>query len=95
MKKVYVSDTFNTKAIASTLQGLYGSSAIVVCELKFEPVGDMLGSMIKAKADTMEHFENQAEIGDIDIFFISARAVLEGQINVQDLKKITAMRIQK
>lgn len=87
MKKIYVSDSFNTRKIADILQQLFSSTAVVVCELNFEPVDDLIGSVLKASTDASQHYENKVEIGNIDVFFLSARAVLEGQINIQNLKK--------
>jgi hypothetical protein len=87
MKKVYVSDSFHTQSVAETLQNLYGSEVSVVCELRFDPGVDSMASMIQAITDSSESYKNQASIDNIDLFFISARMVLDGQIKILDLKK--------
>jgi hypothetical protein len=86
--KIYVSDSFHTKLIADILQELYGAKATVVCELVFQPVDDPLGTIVKMFTDDIEPaYENKTSVENIDLFFISARAVIENQLNISELKK--------
>lgn len=90
MKKILVADSFHSNKIANLLKNLYGDKVEVYCESGHFPnvKDDTLGYLLARTSEiTAPQFKNTTEKRDFDVFFLSARLIIEGSVNPLELKQ--------
>ncbi|PCI20693.1 hypothetical protein COB64_01860 [Candidatus Wolfebacteria bacterium] len=85
IKKIFVADSYNSDDIASFLGGVYGKEVEIEPAPDYFPTGT-LNIMINCREKTESR---------IDVFFLSALLVLEGQINPKVLKHLFGTKDSK
>lgn len=87
-KNVLVSDSFHTGTICAALSEIYSEKATVYGKEGDLAPGDWLAPTVQsAIAQESPPIPEEGKDQRFDLFFVSARLVLEGSINPSDLKK--------
>jgi len=88
MIKVFVADSFHSNKIAKILTEVYGAGVEVFCDASYLPVDpsgiDTLCAMISE--NSAEKFQNNTTSEGVDLFFLSAKVILQKSISAKEMK---------
>ncbi len=88
MIKVFVADSFHSNKIAQILTEVYGAGVEVFCDASYLPVDpsgiDTLCAMISE--NSAEKFQNNTTSDGVDLFFLSAKVILQKSVNPKEMK---------
>lgn len=90
MKKIFVADSYHSNNLAKLLQQFYGSDAIVFCEPRYLPRGlpIPIDTLTAIESEMMtEQFDNKTTADGVDVFFLSAKIILQGDLNPKEMKE--------
>lgn len=90
-KKIFVADSYHSNQISHLLQQLYGDTVEVFCDSSFLPHGlpGSVDTLLAMKSESSaEQFHNSTNPEGVDLFFLSAKIILQGDINPTEMKNV-------
>jgi len=95
MRKIFIADSYGSNQLAHLLTELFGDTVEIFCDPNYVPVYRSLnksraeiGKDVQRTEKQAGVFANQTSKDNFDVFFLSAKIILEGNLSPKRLKEI-------